>query len=315
VTDVVPDEPVFSGPLVKWPDGTMAASVEWLRKQLQTLGIAVHPNCGLAWSLRRLDVLQGMLATHANIPFGGRDEFVNFFIEGDGADFLSKTLHRGTLAGLALDRGRWRQLVCGNPIPTMKATQSNERDHVWETVLAAVMATFCQNVQFAEPDVTGDFDGRRFGVAAKVAYSNEKLWPNVEKGAAQGDGLSSASVVFVNVVNLLPVAEVYEATRAFSTNQEVSDFVKSWADGWCQQAQARAFAAEWSRKAKNPVGVAFFMPLLVHAVIQPVPCYYVSMPLVWSEDPSPDYEFARAFLQSCNTILGFRPTSGKEQSA
>ena len=87
-----------------------------------------------------------------------------------------------------------------------------------------------------------------------------------------------------------------------------------WADGWCQQPQALAFAAEWSQRAKNPVGVAFFMPLLVHAVIQPVPCYYVSMPLVWSKDPSPDYEFARAFLQSCNTVLGFKPTASMEQS-
>jgi hypothetical protein len=292
----------------------MAASVEWLREQLHTLGIAIHTDCGIAWSLRRLDIFQGMLATHANIQFGGRDNLVNFFIESDGADFLSKTLHRGTLAGLALDRTRWRHLVSGNPIPTMKATRSYERDRVWETVLAAVMATFCQNVQFAEPDVTGDFQGRPFGVAAKVAYSNGNLWPNVEKGAAQADGLSSASVVFVNVVNLLPVAEVYEATCALSTNQEVSDFVKRWADGWCQQPQARAFAAEWSQKAKSPVGVAFFMPLLVHAVVQPVPCYYVSMPFVWSEDPSPDYEFARAFLQSCNTILGFQPTASMEQS-
>lgn len=314
MTDAVAEEPGSSGPLVKWPDGTMAASVEWLREQLQTLGIAIHSDCGLAWSLRRLDILQGMLETHVNIRFGGRDEFVNFFLESDGADFLSKTLHRGTLAGLSLDRMRWRHLVCGNPIPTMKATRSYERDRVWETVLAAAMATFCQNVQFAEPDVTGNFQGRPFGVAAKVAYSDENLWPNVEKGAAQAEGLSSASVVFVNVVNLLPVAEVYEATRAFSTNQEASDFAKGWADGWCQQAQARAFAIEWSQRAKNPVGVAFFMPLLVHAVVQPVPFYYVSMPVV-SKDPSPDYEFARAFLQSCNTVLGFQSTASVEQSA
>lgn len=254
-----------------------------------------------------------MLATQASIPFGNHDEFVRLFVEGDGADFLSKTLHRGAMAGLALDRIRWKDLVCGNPIPTMKAAQSNERDRVWETVLAAVMATFCERVQFAEPDITGEFQGRTFGVAAKVAYSEGKLWPNVNKGAAQGDGRSSASVVFVNVVNLLPVAEVYEKTRALSTNQEVFDFIKRWADGWCQQPQARAFSAEWSQRAKNPVGVAFFMPLLAHAVIQPVPCYYVSMPVVWSDDPSPDYEFARAFLQSCNTVLGLLPPASLEQ--
>ena len=293
--------------LAKWPNDAVGSSIRWFRDQFQSLGIPIRADCALYAALVRLDELKGLLDMQIAKRFASLDDMVNFNAEADGADFLSKMLHRGTLAGLALDRRRWRHLVCGNPIPTMTAPSSLERNLAWETVLACAMATFCKNVRFVEPDVMGEFEGHDFGVAAKVAYSPRNLWENVGKGATQANGRSSAALIFVNVVGLLPLAEMFQASQSLGGAEEIREWIDDWACRWYKRPEVIAMAAELQQTVKNPIGVAFFMPFVVQAERQPVPCFYTHMPIVWgADDDSPDYRFARAFLDACNTVLGFQ---------
>jgi hypothetical protein len=235
------------------------------------------------------------------------DEMIGFNGAADGADFLSKMLHRGSLAGLTLGQRRWQDLVGGNPIPTVCGTSSRKRNTVWETVLASAMATFCKNVRFAEPDVLGEFEGQEFGVAAKVAYSAKQLWDNVGKGASQAKSRSKAAIIFVNVVNLLPLVQVFQVSRTLGSAEEIRRWIDDWACRWYKRPDVVAMARKLQLTAGCPTGVAFFMPFIVEAEGQPIPAFYTHMPITWGEDDdSPDYRFARAFLHSCNSALGFQ---------
>lgn len=303
---VDPVDPDAADVIARWPNEALGSSIPWFQDQFRSKGIEIDGGSALSRALCRLSRLKHLLDTGEADHFNTIEAAVESFAEGDGADFLSKTLHRGHLAGLALDHERWRHLVCGNPIPTVAAPSSRERNLTWESVLACAMATFCKDVHFAEPDVVGEFQGREFGIAAKVAYSDKKLWRNVRKGANQADGLSDAAVILVNVVNLLPLADVFRTTLTLPTASKVRDFVVAWADRWCSQPEALSAASEWKETAKNPIGVAFFMPFVVESEKQPLSCYYVNMPVVWREEASPDFEFAREFLHACNSVLGFQ---------
>jgi hypothetical protein len=42
---------------------------------------------------------------------------------------------------------------------------------------------------------------------------------------------------------------------------------------------------------------------------QPVPFFYTHLPLTWAGEAGADYEFAKAFLNACNTVLSFQPAS------
>jgi hypothetical protein len=248
-----------------------------------------------------------MLDMQISKRFDTIDAMIDFNGAADGADFLSKMVHRGCLAGLTLEQRRWQDLVGGNPIPTMWAASTRKRNTVWETVLASAMATFCKNVRFAEPDVLGEFEGQEFGVAAKVAYSAKQLWDNVDKGASQAKSRSKAAIIFVNVVNLLPLVQVFQVSRSLGSAEEIRSWIDEWACRWYKRPEVVAMARKLQQTAGCPTGVAFFMPFIVEAEGQPIPAFYTHMPITWGEDDdSPDYRFARAFLHSCNSALGFQ---------
>jgi hypothetical protein len=285
--------------------------------QLATQGVPVRRDCALSRASAQLREFRGLVETHAPKRFDSIDKMIEFNSAADGADFLSKMLHRGCLAGLSLEKARWQDLVGGNPVPTMSATSSRRRNTAWETVLASAMATFCRNVRFAEPDVIGEFEGQEFGVAAKVAYSAKELWANVDKGASQANGRSKAALIFVNVVNLLdsapagpvptPRVEAFQASRRHRSIEETRRWMDDWICRWYERPEVVAMARKLHETALCPMGVAFFMPFIVQAEGQPLPAFYTHMPITWGEDDdSPDYRFARAFLQSCNSVLGFQ---------
>jgi hypothetical protein len=150
-----------------------------------------------------------------------------------------------------------------------------------------------------------EFQDQTFGVAAKMVYSGRRLWENVDKGARQAAGRAKASLIFADVVNLMPVVDLMREPRkrGFREIGQVLDWALSWAKDWCEAPELRRMAEELGRTAPNPIGVAFFMPMMLLYDGEPKAFFYVHMPLRWVAEGGPDFEFATAFLRACNTVL------------
>ncbi len=90
-------------------------------------------------------------------------------------DFLTKAIHWGHSKGLQLPAQRWKLLGKSDPLITRRTDISEKsRSETWETVIACLASTFASNVRFGEPepDVTCLYEGRRYAISAKVAYSS-----------------------------------------------------------------------------------------------------------------------------------------------
>jgi hypothetical protein len=186
----------------------------------------------------------------------------------------------------------------------------------WEVVIACLSATFASSVVFAEPDVQCEFLGQRFAVAAKVAYSERKLRARVMEGFDQADGRADASLVFVDVVQLLSPIKALEVSRrqSFMHNDEAVALFNPEIDHWLKRLGVDAWKSRLKEKASRPVGVAFFLPLFLHSegLGGPVPYFCTRIPVVWSES-SVDVEFAKKFQEACVEVLGFRTSRGEPQ--
>lgn len=241
------------------PLHAIGTSAAWFRQELDANDVALHKRSALEIALQRLDVYrEAALAGHL-FTFGTTEEAYAFFGEAVGADFLTKTVHRATQAGLVLDRSRWRCFVGGDPVVT-KASQddSRQRHLTWETIIACAMATFASDVTFDEPDLVCTFQGHRFGVAAKMVHSDRRLWDNVSKGVKQALGRSKAALIFVNVVNLVPVVELMRQCPKQRNAAEIVSWAMSWATSWCERPELHATADEIRKSVPHPIGVAFF---------------------------------------------------------
>jgi len=296
--------------LVKHPLEAIGSSVSWFVSQLTARGIRLHDHSALAIALERLGIFRDAAIADHPFKFSVVDDAYEFFSDAMGADFLTKTVHRGVRAGLVLPDERWRHFAAGDPIITRPSkTISRERDLTWEVVLASVIATFASNVRFAEPDVLCDFSGRAFAVAAKQVRSDRRLWTNVERGVRQSRGRATAALVFVNVVNLLPVVHLMRAARdeGFAAPTDLRDWMLRGAHRWCDRRETRNLAESLGGTETDPVGVAFFMPVMLLFGMQPLPFFYTHMPMRWQTAGGPDFEFATSFLRASNHVLGFSP--------
>jgi hypothetical protein len=297
-----------SAGLIARPLDHIGTSASWLRDRLAGESVRLHPDSRLALALGRLDDFRTRALREDTFKFPSTDSAYDFLADAIGADFLSKTLHAGAEAGFRLPPERWRHLASGSPVVTRPGPHSTERNLTWEVVIASLAATFAENVRFDEPDVTCTFDGASFAVAAKVAYSEKKLFENVEEGFRQANGKALATLVFVDVVELYPVVETLRWSRSkkFGHNDEAVSCMTGSFTRWCDRFALGKTVAKIKERTKHPVGVAFFVPMLIEMMGQPVPFFYTHLPITWAET-APDFKFATAFLQACNTILGFRP--------
>jgi hypothetical protein len=175
-------------------------------------------------------------------------------------------------------------------------------------VLASLAATFATQVALTEPDVTCTYQGRRYAIAAKVAYSRSNVVENIETGFRQARSKADAVLVFVDVVSVYPQVETLRWSRSkrFANNDEVAQVMTSSVDRWCSTWPLRQLAERMRAAAAEPVGVAFFVPMFLHLEGAPRPFLYTHMPLVSAPD-GPDYEFAKAFLRRCNVVADFMP--------
>lgn len=294
--------------ILRRPLESFGTSVEWLRGALTEAGVRLHPASALARALDDLGELRRKALEGALFSFKTTEEAYAFFANAEGADFLSKALHWGASSGLRLGARDWALLASGDPIVTKVGLHSTERNRTWELIIASLASTFAKDVVLEEPDVCCRFKGRTFAVSAKVAYSEKKLFSNVEEGFAQANGRADGILVFGNVVNLYPVVETlrWSRFRQFQHNDEAVSVMRDAFTRWCDRFELRATRDKLRERARQAVGVAFFVPMLIHMAGQPIPFHYTHLPVTWAGEKGVDYAFAKAFLESCNHVLDFR---------
>ena len=286
-----------------------AASCGWMRDRFRERNLSVH---GASYLSRGLDVLEKFRAkvvVDDYYRFETTDACYDFMAEVYGVDFLTKSIHWGSTSGLTLDERRWRLLAKGDPVITRKSDASGKpRNETWEIILASVASTFATDVNFDEPDVTCTYRGRRYAIAARMAYSSGNVVDNIEKGFKQARSKADAVLVFVNVVSLYPQVETlrWSYYRRFAHNDEAVAAMIASVTRWCTNWPLEALGRRLRSEATEPVGVAFFVPMFLHLAGAPRPFLYTHMPIVWDHE-SPDYEFARAFLRRCNVVGSFAP--------
>lgn len=105
---------------------------------------------------------------------------------------------------------RLRALSKGRHLPLPSDASSSARNSVLETLAAFAAASFATDVDFKEPDVTCSHDGRRWGIAAKVAYGKpETVADRVDEGREQIRRQAELSridrgVVLLDLTNQIP---------------------------------------------------------------------------------------------------------------
>ena len=289
-------------------------SVPWFREEMARNDVPIGAGTALGKALKQLETLRDRaLSSDPRYGFSTTTEAYLYFTEAYGADLLTKALHAGCSSGLRIPPARWRYLISGDPIPTRRSPRSLERDLTWETILAALIATFASDVDFTEPDVRCTFSGKPFAVAAKVLYSMSKLRERIKEGADQSRDRGEAALVMVNTVELFPHQTTppemllrWSRARARygAANQAeiMKDAVGRWVDNNFDLAR---IVRDVRPRVVKPIGVAFFVPMLLHYREQPVPNLYTHMPVTWQQDRGPDFAFTKAFLHACNTVPGF----------
>jgi hypothetical protein len=296
------------GKVTELPVSTIGTSVLWFRRHLESMGLPIPRFGPLDVGLERLGVLRDMAIAGAafTFPRASHSAF-EFFSEALGIDFLTKTLHRGVEAGLQIDRARWRHLVTDEPFIASRGKRGDGRDRLWETVVACTVATFAKNVRFDEPDILCEFCGTPFAVATKFIHSDRKIGRNVRKGIDQATGRSPAAIVAANVVDLLPLDDLYSKSRVGQGKgaAEIADGFKDWAAEWCETSTLKTLVEELRQSKPLLIGVAFFMPFLVDWRGTPTPFFYTHMPITWGGDKAVDYEFTKAFMQASQAASGF----------
>jgi hypothetical protein len=122
-----------------------------------------------------------------------------------GLDFIIKAIYRASKTPAVNQILGKLSLFCGPDVLLTEASpQSQERDLVWEVIVACLSACFTTDLTFAEPDVRCDYEGTKWGSACKILYTTnrDKQIGRIVGGAKQL-GLSTAELgcVVVNVSN------------------------------------------------------------------------------------------------------------------
>jgi hypothetical protein len=282
----------------------------WFREELRKRNIRVHASSALGRALGAIDAFHEKIRHNDRFSFPSTDAAYEFYAELKGIDFLTKALHWGHATGFDLDQDRWQMLGRGDPLVSRSTSKSTkDRNQTWESVIASLSATFATNIAFDEPDVTCVYNARRYAIAAKVAYGSKSVVERIREGFEQAQGKGDAALVFVDVAAIYPVVEGLRWSRkeTFQTPLHAVESVKTMVGKWCDDEWHLPRIVESLRKAspKQPVGVAFFVPLVLHIHDQPCSFFYVHMPVSWTGNSGPDYEFAKAFLGACNDVTAF----------
>jgi hypothetical protein len=294
------------GDLIERPLDVIGTSLAWLDARLQQKGIVVPAGSELAQARARTESYrQGALAGRS-FKFPSPEDAFDFVADAVGADFLSKALHLGANCGLTLTDEQWKFLVKGDPILTRAGPDSQWRNWTWELVIASLAASFATNVTFDEPDVLCDFGGKRFAIAAKMAYVEGSVAKAVRKGFKQADGKGDATLVMVNAAGIYPARSTF-GVHDFPDGKAGVRLMKPAVDRWALSFGFEGLNRSLLQKSSVPIGVAFFVPMFLKVGGVPAPFLCTQMPVCWDGDNGPDYAFATEFLHACQSVLGFAP--------
>jgi hypothetical protein len=308
-----------TGGVITGPAELYGSSCGWFRDQLRGRAIKLHPSSKLEQALARMEDFRGTLTTSDQIKFSNNKEACEWCSAIFGIDVLTKAIHWGHYSGLDLGP-RWDHLGKGDPLLTRVTSETDKwRNETWEIVIASLAATFATDIRFTEPDVTCTFGGLRYGVAAKVAYSEASLYKRLKEGteqlekAHQAGGRFDAGLIFVDVVALVPQEQMLLNSRTwrFEHAEIAASTVKTWASIWCDCIPLEKWAADLRGRTKLPVGIAFFMPFFFDMFGKPWPFLYTHLPLSWMGDAGPDFAFAERFLEASNFVGHFRSEAGR----
>lgn len=295
-------------PALRWGAlDEIGTSATWLEAQIEEKVGPLNPSAGLAIGLRGLTEFRKQALADETFKFSTADETYDYFMDAIGADFVSKALHWGWECGFRPPADKWELLRSGDPNVARPGVSSSARNQVWELVIAALASTFATDVCFEEPDVCCSFEGKRVAIAAKVVYSEAKVPERILEGFSQADGKADASLVFLDVVKLYPQVDTFRLSHArrHRDGGQLLDMMVGSVNRWCERWDLAALGTKIGRRATQPVGVAFFVPMLLHVHDHPVPFFYTHMPLRWPGE-GVDYAFTTAFLRACNQVLGYR---------
>ena len=122
-----------------------------------------------------------------------------------GLDFIIKAIYRASKTPSANQILGKLGLFCGpDVLLTDSSPQSQERDLVWEVIVACLSACFTIDLTFAEPDVRCNHEGTRWGSACKILYTTirDNQIDRIIDGAKQLESSTAdLGCVVVNVSN------------------------------------------------------------------------------------------------------------------
>jgi hypothetical protein len=295
------------------PIEVLGSCVPWFEGFLRRNGRSVPPGSALALALSRLADLRARAAEPLTFP--SASEALRYFQDAHGADFVTKLLHMGVSAGLEIPPNRLAEVLKGDPILTRPGASSLERNRTLEVLLACAVATFTELVRFEEPDVVCKFDSQDFFIPVKVVYSEAKLFQRIKEGVDQAAARPHGGVVVVDVVSLLPTQRLFDLTAAttFSSPSDAGSWLREWSRVWHEQLPLNEWSAAIRRRTTKPIGVAFFLPLVVMVQGLPRTCWLLDMPL--RSTKGPDYDFTTGLVQCFDGILGYCPPTVFERGS
>jgi len=286
----------------------IGSSLDWLRNQLRSHGIAIAERSALDLAFARCLELRQCFEVHRGPRLPTPREQLTWFGDAFGIDFMSKLLHRAVLDGLDVPKKLWSAL--GNPtadvILTRAGKPSQPRDHVWELMLGALCQRVATSVVFAEPDVRCEFRGDQLAIAAKVSYRPRNIWDNaVSKGIKQANGRGSLGLVAVNAANIAPLKTWLRSCRrrGFSPGPRPGEWASAKTARWCDLALDAERGVVTLARPAMPTGIVFFLPILLIVEEQPGVFFYLHMPSTWQGDGGPDFAFVSALCEASKTIL------------
>lgn len=294
--------------MTQHPTDTIGRSLDWLREQLERHRYPVKSGSLLHIAFSRCIRLRACFEVHRG-PRLTLPETLRFYGDAYGIDWMSKVIHRSVRDGMDVRRRFWAAL--GDPgadvVVTRAGRLSQSRDLVWELILGALCQRVATKVDFEEPDVRCEFEGRKIAIAAKVSYRPRNIWTNaVTKGISQANGRGSVAVVAVNTANVAPLHAWLRKShaRGFSVGPRAGEWASLRTARWCYRAlQLEPAMVNLAPLATMPTGVVFLVPVLLMVEEQPVPFFYLHMPVTAQGDRGPDFEFVSALCQTGNNTL------------
>lgn len=109
-----------------------------------------------------------------------------------------------------------RNIVKGDPRLLQQGDRSQQRDTVFELLVAKTCNRLGENVALKEPDVTCLFDGHKWGIACKTANGiSDTVSKAIRTGEKQIEreakkGNIEYGVVAVNITNVFPHSQMYK---------------------------------------------------------------------------------------------------------